>query len=838
MESLLQDLRYGARILWQTKGLALVAVASLAVGIGTNAAIFTLVNSVLLRPRPVAQPEQLVELYAGDRQTPYQSISYPSYLELRERNQVLSGLAAHGMGWQFNIGGPNEVEQVWGEAVSGNYFEVLGVRPHLGRSFLPEEDSVPGRNPVVIIGFALWQRKFESDPGILGKTVTINKQALTVVGIAPPEYTGMMTGWSSEVFVPAMMIPLLDPSKGERMITSRGNKWLIMIGRLKPGTSLEQARSRFAVLTKELQTAHPGEWIRRDSDNSVRENFISVLSERETRVHPAMRAPVYAFVALLFVIVDLVLVIACINLASLFFARAVARRNEIAVRLALGAGRARIVRQLLTESVLVSLVAGALGAVLALFALRAAVAYLPALPEGIRLAVPLRPDWRVLVYTLAFSTITGLLFGLAPALHAYRGALSAVLKDETNVTARFTRSRARMSLVVAQVALSLLLLIGAGLVLRSLEKIRPTRLGFASQNFVTAQLVLDQTYDRSKSQQFFERIGENLAALPGARSVSLVEGMPGGFMGRSRSSTGIEGYTPAPGESLEIDANLVGPRFYTNMRVPIVAGRDIDQRDRAGAPCVALINEAFARRYLGGTGTALGKHLKRWNDEAAAPQMCEIVGIFRDNNFQSLNREARPFYAMPLLQSDERRMTLLLETAGDPASLIPAVRQAIQRLEPNMPVNGVQTLGAYFDSTAFPFRLFGFVIAGCGVMALLLAIVGIYGTVSYTVAQRRREVGIRRALGALHADILKLVVGQGMIVVLYGLILGLLLGLALTRVLTNLPLGTELLFGVSATDVLTFAGVTMLLGLVALAACYVPALRATKVDPMVTLRNT
>jgi macrolide transport system ATP-binding/permease protein len=466
------------------------------------------------------------------------------------------------------------------------------------------------------------------------------------------------------------------------------------------------------------------------------------------------------------------------------------------------------------------------------------VAFMPALPEGIRVAVDIRTDWRVPLYTFAFSTITGVLFGLAPALHAYRGALAVVLKDESTVTARYQKSRTRFSLVVAQVAFSLLLLLGAGLVIRSLEKVRPTRLGFASRAYVVAPLTLTQSkYDRRNSQQFYQQLIANLAGLPGVRAVSLVDGMPGGFMSRSRRSTGIEGYTARPGESLEIDANTVGPQYFTNLHVPIVAGRDFDQRDRDGAPCVTIINEAFAQRYLGGTGSALGKNLIQDTGDGAQRQTCAIVGVIRDRDWQSLNREVRPFYALPLLQSDRRRMMLLLETVTDPAALIPAVRQEIRSLDPNLPVTDVQTIGQYFDVAAYPFRLIGLLMGGCGVLALLLAMVGIYGTVAFSVAQRRREVGIRMALGALRTDILRLVVGHGMMVVAYGLGIGLLLGLALTRVLTNLPMQTELLFGVSATDSLTFAGVTLLLALVALAACYLPALRATKVDPAVTLRS-
>ena len=459
-------------------------------------------------------------------------------------------------------------------------------------------------------------------------------------------------------------------------------------------------------------------------------------------------------------------------------------------------------------------------------------AFMPALPEGIRLAVDVSPDWRVVAYTIAFALLTGVLFGLAPALHASRGSLSAVLKDDVAVTAGTRRSRLRGALIVAQVAVSLLLVLGAGLVLRSLEKVRPTRLGFASQDYLVAPLALSETaYDRARSQRFYEQLSGEVAALPGVRSVTLVDGMPGGFMSRNRRSTGIEGYTPGPREDMEIDASVVGPGYFTNLGVPLVAGRDFAPGDRDGAPCVAIVNEAFAQRYLGGTAAALGRHLT----PGRAPRSCAIIGITRDDAWQSLNRTVRPFFSLPVLQWDQRRMTLLVE-AANPAALGPAVRQAIRRLDATMPVSDIQTLSQHFSVTAYPFRLLGLVLGGCGAMALLLAAIGIYGTISWSVAQRTREVGIRMALGAVGSDILKLVIRQGMVLVTWGLGLGLLLGVALTRVLTSLPLDTVLLFGVTATDALTFAGATLLLALVALAACLVPARRATRADPMAALR--
>lgn len=839
MDVLLNDLRYAVKMLWKSKGVTLAAMISLAVGIGANSAIFSIVNSLLLRPRPVAHPEQLVELYSGDTEQPYHTTSYPSYLDFRDGNEVFSGLAAYGIR-QYKLGGTTEVEQIWGEVVSGNYFDVLGVQPALGRAFVPEENEVPGRNPVVVISHDLWQRRFNSDPSLVGRTITLNNEQLTVVGVAPSQFTGMIRGMSCQVWLPAMIAPALEPSMGDGLVTSRGNKWLILVGRLKPGTTIDQARARFELLSKDMQTAHPAEWVRRKG-NSVREQFVSVLAESETRVHPQMREAAYAVAGLLFVIVNLVLLIACMNLASMLLARAVARRNEIAVRLALGAARKRIIRQLLTESVLLSSIAGAAGILLAVWLLDVLLAFMPALPEGFRLALDLHLDWRVVVYTIAISTVTGLLFGLAPALQSSRADVSTILKDDSAMsTGRYRKSRLRMSLVVAQVAFSLLLLIGAGLVLRSLEKIRPTRLGFSSDNVVIAPLLLEEKdYDRRKMHEFYRNVTERAAALPGVQNASLIEGIPGNFLSGSRRTVEIEGYKPNPGESLHLDAVFAGPRYFTNMKVPFVQGRDFDERDQDGAPCVAIVNEVFAQRYFAGTGQSLGKHLTREVGRNNDKQVCEVVGVIRDNNWHALQKDTPPFFALAVMQSDFRRMFLIVNTANDPQGLVASVRRTILDLDPKMPVADVQTIGETFSVALYPFRLLAAVMAACGMMALLLATIGIYGVVSYSVAQRTREVGIRMALGAVRGDILRLVVGQGMVLVGYGLGLGLLLGFALTRVLTSsIFFETELLFGVSATDSLTFIGVTLLLAIVALAACYIPALRATKVDPVVALRNS
>src|SRR5690349_10095872 len=837
MMTLLNDLRYGAKMLWKSRGVTLVAVISLAVGIGANSAIFSLVNSILLRPRPVSHPEQLVELYVSEgEQQPYSSTSYPSYLDLRDRNDVLSGLAAYGI-QQFKFGGANEVEQIWGEAVSGNYFDVLGVSAQKGRTFSADEDVVPRRNPVAVISQSLWQRHFNSDPELVGKTITLNDQSLTVIGIAPPQYTGMIRGLSSEIWIPTAMMPAVS-QMGDRALTSRGNRWMILVGRLKPETTLAQARARFDLLTRDMQAAHPEEWLSKNEAGRTRVSAITVLPESETRIHPGTQSAAYAVLALVFVIVNLVLLIACINLASMLLARAVRRRREMAVRLAIGASRFRIVRQLLTESVLLSMLAGAAGILLAVWFLNLIIAAMPALPEGIRVALDLHLDWRVVIYTVVFSTITGILFGLAPALYSSKADVSTVLKDDSSLfTGFYRKSRARMALVMVQVAFSLLLLVGAGLVLRSLEKIRPARLGFSTESMVVGIVRLDEAkYDRAKTQEFYRGLSERLAALPGVQSASLVNEMPVTFMGRSRSSIEIEGYQASPNEDMQIDAVLAGPRYFTNMKVPFVQGRDFEERDREGAPCVGIVNEAFGEKYFRGSNS-LGKHLLKYGGAPNAPRVpCEIVGVIRDNEWQALEKQVHPFYALALQQSPRKQFTLVVSSTSDPASLIGAVRNTIREVDPMIPVADVQTLSDYFSVGLYPFRMLAVVMGGCGFMALLLASLGIYGIISYSVAQRTRELGIRMALGALQKDILRMVIGQGMFLVIVGLGIGLLLSFALTRLMTSSLLELELPLPVSATDPLTFAGVTILLAVVALLACYIPARRATKVDPIEALR--
>src|SRR5262245_15382329 len=821
-----QDLRYGARMLMKQPGFTAIAVITLTLGIGANTAVFSIINAVVFRSRPVAQPDQLVELYSGDARDPYGSSAYQDFLVFRDQGEVFSGLAAYSL-QTFKLGGAEEVEPVFGEVVSGNYFDVLGVKAFIGRTFLPEEDRTPGSHPVAVISHGLWRRRFGADHALIGKTITLNNQALTVIGVAPPQYTGMIRGLAAEVWAPVMMLPQLEQQYGMSLLDSRGNSLFFIVGRLKPDAALEQARARFDLISRQLREAYPESWREnRAESGETREKSVTILPESETRIPPFAHAAVYAFIAIVLTIINLVMLIACMNLANLLLARATARGKEIAVRLTLGANAWRIVRQLLTESLLLSAIAGATGVLLAMWLMNALAASLPTL-EGYRIALDLRLDWRVLLYTLAFSFLVGMLFGLAPALQASRPDVIAALKDGAEVFAGARRqSRLRNGLIVTQVALSVVLLAAAGLVLRSVRNLHPLNLGFDSLNMVVAPIALEERqYDRARSQDFYRRLAERTRALPGVRAVTFVESTPG--LSRSRGYVKIEGYQPGPGEDMALGRNIIGPGYLTAMNIPITQGRDFDERDKDGAPCVAVVNEALARRYFAG-GRALGKHLN---------QFCEVVGVVRDDKFQSLQKEPRPWYAFALMQGHSTRTTMLVHTEGAPKSLVPALRRTIQSLDLTILVSGVQTLNDAFRPVLYFYRLFGLLVGGCGLLAILLAVIGIYGLVAYAVSRRTREIGIRMALGADKQKILRLVMRQGMILVSYGLSAGLLLALALTRVLTSSIFPIPILNGVSATDPLTFGSITLLLIMVALLACYIPARRAAKVDPMVSLRH-
>jgi predicted permease len=816
MGALAQDLRFAIRILAKSPGFTAAAVLSLGLGIGANTTVFSIVNGLLLRPLPVREPERIVAVYTSDYSGPlYGGSSYPDYRDFLEKTDAFAGLSAFTLAPMSLVGGGRN-ERVFGELVTSNFFEVAGTRPGLGRLLQPEEDGAAGSPPVLVLSDGLWRRSFGSDPGILGKAVTLNGRPFQVVGVAPPGFTGVLRGPA-----PDLWAPLTAPgaiSSGDRL-DSRGNRWLFVFGRLKPGVSGGAAQAQLTTLAKQLQQAFPANW----TDLRQRTRTITVVPESLARLYPEVRGAFLGFSGLLMATVGLVLLIACTNVANLLLARAAARRQETSVRLTLGASRGRLVRQLLTESLLLALLAGGVGTLLALWATDLLMAW--HLPLPVPLAVSIGLDARVLAFTLVLCTLTGVAFGLVPALQASRRELLPALKGELGPHVASSRwFSARNLLVVGQTALSLVLLVGSGLFLRSLRHAQSIDPGFDPKNLVL--LSLDPRlngYGEAQGQQVFQQLLERIAAAPGVQAASLTSTPPLGLESRRRRVT-IEGYTPRDGEDMEVVTSSIGPGYFRTMGIPLAAGRDFSDTDRLGAPAVAIVNEAFARRYWPGQ-QALGKHLHQGRMDTPL----EIVGVARDGKYRTLGEDPTPFYFIPFLQTGESEATLLVRSSRGLGATMAAVRAQVQGLDPNLPVYDVKTMAEHMRLALLPARVAGGVLGGFGAVALLLTVLGLYGVMSHAVSQRTRELGVRTVLGARPADLLTMVLTQGLI--LAGIGTG--IGLALAWVVSRLV--ASLLYGISATDPLTFAGVPALLVGTALVASYLPARRATKVDPMVAL---
>jgi len=833
MAALLQDLRYGARMLLKKPGFALAAVITLALGIGANTAIFSLVNATLLRQLPVMEPENLVYVFSGNPGAPYNNSSYPDYVDFRDQNQVFSGFACWG-GIAASLGDDRQTDLVTGLIVSGNYFSVLGVRAALGRTLTHEDDQKPGSHPVAVISHGLWQRRFGGEAQIVGRQIKLNGQSFTIIGVLPEEFRSAWPGRMDDLFAPMMMQALLRPPRGgysgemnPDLLRVRGNRWLTMIGRVNPGVTPEQARAALMPITQQQAQTFPG-------TNSTRIITIARVSDGD----PQTRGTLTQVAALLLAVVGIVLLIACANVANLLLARAAGRRKEIAVRLALGAGRLRLVRQMLTESVLLSLIGGAAGLLLAVWWIDLLKASPP--PPGV---APINPDfsldWRVLGFTLALSALTGIVFGLAPALQAARADLVPALKDEVvSFDQKQRRFNLRNALVVTQVALSLVLLIGAGLFLRSLWRAQAIKTGFDEEKVLTASLNINLLrYTRTQGREFYRQAAERVEALPGVESVSLARIVPlsGGasvrglmIEGQDRPDTIFRsegtGVTATGANTLSV--SVIGQNYFQTMGINLRRGRDFEANDTEDKPGVVIVNETFAQRYFAGQ-EVLGKRL---SVNGARGPWREIVGVVRDSKYVTLGEAAMPFAYLPLAQNHETGVTLLVRAQVDPAALTASVRQTVQALEPNLPVTGVRPMTELIGNSLYAARMGAILIGVFGLLALLLAAVGLYGVMSYAVTQRTREIGVRMALGANASAVLMLVVRHGMTLTLIGVTLGLIASLALTRLLKTL------LYGVSATDPLTFGVIALLLTAVALMACWIPARRAAKVDPLIALR--
>jgi putative ABC transport system permease protein len=802
MQSFLQDLRYGARMFWKNPGFTLIAIITLSLGIGANTAIFSVINGVLLSALPYPQPEQLAMVWCDNKRQgiPDDITSYPNFVDWRDRNKTFQGMAGM-IPSNPHLTGVGEPEEIRAAIVSINFFQVIGVGPTLGRGFTAEEER-QGSDRVVILSHALWQRRFGGDPGILNKTISLSGISNTVVGIMPP---GFQFPENTDMWRP------LAPTDETR--ASRFSFFLPVVGRLKPGVTRAQAQADLDVIANQIEQQFP----------DMAGYGVNVVPALEQAVGAIRRTLVILFAAVLFV-----LLIACANVANLLLARAAGRRREFAVRSALGAGRWRIVRQLLTESMLLAVLSGALGVLLAWWGVRLLVELSPAnIPRLENIGL----DGRVLWFTLGLSLLTGLIFGVAPALQTTHLKLGETIKEGGRTGAGGHRAQLiRGVLIVAEVALTLVLLVGAGLLIRSFWRLQQVDPGFKTDNVLTLRLSLPRSRytDGAQSASFFERLQERLAALPGVVAVSATTDIMLQRLATSSNFT-IENRPRDPSElSLELPFDRVQPNYFQTMGIQLMRGRTFTAQDGRDSPRVGIVNETFVKRYFPNEDP-IGKRFTFGNGGPNA-QWIAIVGVVRDTKRQGVDQPIRIESWMPLAQSPARSMEVVLRTTGDPLALSNAAREAVWSIDRDLPIPRIQTMEQNLSTRVAQRRLNMLLLGLFASVALVLASVGIYGVVSYAVTQRTNEIGIRVALGAQARDVLRLVVGGGMKLALAGVVIGLVMTFLLTRLMASL------LFGVSATDPITFAAIAVLLIGVALVACLIPSRRATKVDPMVALR--
>ena len=827
LDALGQDLRYGTRMLLKAPGFTAVAVLSLAVGIGANTAIFSLIDKVLIRELPVEEPDRLVVVTANRGQGVLTGSNYPDFVDYRDRNEVFDGLVAYTQR-ALTLSEGGQAERIQGLIVSGNYFSVLRVRPALGRGFLPEEDKTASTHPVVVIGYGLWQRRFGADPGLVGKTVRLNAYPFTVVGIAPPEFNGTIAGGAPDVYVPIMMMAQIATTPFDRSNLLFGPRSrslsgsLQVLGRLKPGVSREQAAAAMTTLGGQIARAHPNA----DGSPRVEPQF---LIEDGSRGHTNLLRDLRFPLQILMATVGLVLLIACANVANLLLARAGTRQKEIAIRLATGAGRMRLVRQLLTESVLLSTLGGAAGLALAISISGLIVSFTPPNDSAFSsLTFDNRLDMRVLGFTVAISVLTGILFGLAPAFAASRPDLVSALRDEATVFGKNRRHlNLRNLLVVGQVAVSVIVLVGAGLCVRSLRNLYAIDTGFDSTKvLVTSVDVSLSGYSRERGLQFYSELLERVQRLPGVEAVSLATqiALGDGFGATMRG----EGYARKPGEDMSCDFNQIGPDYFHMMKIPLLEGREFGQSDTTNTPLVAIINQTAARRFWPGQ-SAIGRHVitGRPPDEQARV----VVAVVKDSKYRRLTEEVRPAVFIPFFQRYRGDMTLHVRTTGEPATMLAAVRREVQALDASLPLYNTRTLEEQKTSSLYTSRLAATLLTMFGLLALLLAAVGLYGVMAYSVNRRRREIGIRLALGAQGYEVCRLVMGEGTTIVAVGLVLGLTGALAATRVVESF------LYGVTPTDPIAFGSAAVLLSAAALVANYLPTRQASRVDPLTAMKQ-
>jgi predicted permease len=808
-DALRRDLRYAVRMLARSPGFTAAAIVSLALGIGANVTIFTWARGVLLDPLPgTAHPARLVKFLESDPDREFVSLSYPDYRDYRDRASKLAGfLVLRPVTASLANDGRNE--RVFAQLVSGNFFEVLGVRPAAGRLLMPDDDRTPLGHPVVVLSETIWRRRFGGDPSLVGRTIVLNTRAYTVIGVAQAGFYGVGTALAYDAWVPMAMQEHFEP--GGNRLEARGNRWLEGWGRLRDGASREEAEAELGAISRQLAVEHglePG--------------------TRVPRLFPAWRAPrsgaaiLGPVLLVLGAVASLVLLLACANLAGLLLARGVARRREIAIRLAVGARGRDLLRQLLVESVLLALLGGVAGLVVAAWGTNLLTAWIP--PSGLPIDLRAHVDLGAVGFALALSVVTGLLFGLAPARQAVRGDVAHVLREEAGAVAGGGRARMRAVIVGGQVALCLVLLVAAGLFLRTLHVIGAFDVGFNPKGVLLASFELFTSgYEPDRGLALYRELLVRTERLPGVEGASLVRRPPLGFGGAADSTVEVDGYAAPANQPAWGYYNNVGPRYFAMIGTLVVRGRDFTPQDDAGAPRVVIVNETMARRYWP-ERDAVGGQLRFGAD------WLTVVGVAKDATYRDLGERPAPWFFLPILQWYRSDATLVVRTAGDPLALAAPVQELARGLDPNLALFNVRTLEAHIGAADVRQRVAGQVLGLFGLIGLVIACVGVYGLVAFSVAQRTREIGVRVAMGARPADVLRLVLGQGARLVSIGAGIGLAFAFVLALALRSL------LFGVAPWDPVTYIAVTVFLLVVALAASFVPARRATRVDPVVALR--
>ena len=827
-ETLEQDLRYASRMLVKNPGFTAVTILTLALGIGANTGLFSLINAVLLGNLPVRNPQELVVIKYTDArsQEAEEDFSYPMYQAIRDKNTVFANVLTRS-GVSFNTSYGGQSEHAGGEMVSGNYFETLGVQPFLGRLIGPEDDRTPGAHPVAVLSYGYWQRRFGSDPAVVGKKIILNENPIRIIGIAPPGFYGTDMAQNPDIRVPMMMATVFRPVPANRLQNPR-HRWMTVLARRKPEVTAAEAQASLDILYHQVLAAELQELGASVSAHDKERALASRIQlDPGNQGFAHLRGEMERPLLLMFCVTGIVLLVACANLANLLLARNAKRRQEISVRLAIGAARGRLIRQWLTESLLLSVLGGCAGIVVAYWAKTGLLGFLPA-DYSANVHAPM--DLRVLGFALLASLVTGLLFGLAPALQLSQTGVSIALRaDSPSIASGERLFSLRSALIFLQVTLSLPLLIGAGLFLHSLRNLRGVHMGFVKENVFLATLNPSMNgYPQERIKSLYDDLLARVRTLPGVRAASLTTSsvISGGW---DQESVKVEGYQPGPDENVSPNAAIVSPGYFATMGIPLVEGRDFTEQDTATRAKVVIINETMAHYFFGNINP-LGKKIGT-DDDPKVPPDREIIGVVKDAKYVRLSEAPRRHFYAPMAQEERLfDMTLQVRTSGDPEKIGDFVRAQVHDMDANLPLYATTTLEIQIDVSLAQERLLTWLSSLFGLLATLLASLGLSGVVAFSVARRTREIGMRMALGAQPRDILRNVVSHMAFLVTAGMAVGLAAAYALSRLLGSM------LLNVGSADPLAFAGACFLLGVVAALAAYLPAQRATQVDPVVALR--